>query len=263
MRCSILSLLFGGLLLTLPACNSRPDAGATETIVEDPAAPPATSARDLAKLRLHFSYPAFIDSSRYVLYPLVINEEETEGRYSSSSSSRGEEFWNIAFYSPRTGAAHLLADDRKMVIYRYGPMAQQAAADDDGLTPAGSPADIYQHVRHLLIYSVITDDVNHDGLLDGRDPTYYFVSDRDGRGFRQVSPPGCDGAGWRLVPGTSRVLLNVVQDSNNDKHFNPAEDTVVPLVVDLATGQPAAPVFSPGFTTKMKTQLAKHWAKRK
>lgn len=262
MRFARLYLLFA-CWLALPACDSRRPAAATETVVETPAGMPGTPASALDQLRLKFSEPAFIDSSHYLLYPLLLAmEEEESSGFKSRSYNSTNLYWNIAFYNAQTGESHLLSDNRKLVIYTFQSLeeAQRAGAQVTVMPPGQEQG--HRQAQALLYYSVVTDDFNRDGELTSADPSYLFVSDKAGRNFRQISPAQLHVNSWEVIQGTGKILLHASRDTNQDKQFTD-EDEVVPLLYDLTTNAPAAPVFGPPMMAKMKTRFAKHWVPQK
>ena len=148
------------------------------------------------------------------------------------------------------------------MIYAFQSLeeAQRSWAQETVMPPGQEQG--YRQAQALLYYSVVTDDFNHDGKLTSDDPGYLFVSDKAGRSFRQISPAHQHVNSWELIQGTGRILLHTSWDSNQDKQFTD-EDEVVPLLYDLTTNAPAAPVFGPQMMAKMKTRFAKHWVPQK
>ncbi|MBO2008871.1 hypothetical protein [Hymenobacter negativus] len=249
-----------GVATILAACSTTP---------ETPAAPtkPLTAAQQkaqIAQLKLAYGAPEQIDSSAYVLYPLVLGKDvvEEESEYSSSSRYEVDKYWNLAFYNPTNGTSHLLDSTRRMVIYSYEPKSS-----DDKVTSMSAAAfaeyvrGSFTQVDKLLYYSVRTLDFNHDGELTRDDPNYLFISDKAGNGFRQVSPDTYNVHSWQLLLATNKILLQATADTNHNQKFD-ENDTDVLLVYDLATGGPAKEVFNEAFKTKVKNIYHAQWAKK-
>jgi hypothetical protein len=248
---------------------------ACEAVPETPTTPsssrPLTAAQQQAKaaqLKLTYGLPEQIDSSAYVLYPLVIRRNRADKgvmekavEYSSGSRYEEASYWNLVFYNPTTGASHLLDSARRMVIYSYAPKSSEEQAI--GLSApafAKYARGSFAQVDKLLYYSVRTLDYNRDGELTPADPNYLFISDKAGHGFRQVSPEACNVNSWQLLRATNKILLHVTADTNHNQEFD-EKDTDVLLVYDLATGGPAREVLGENFKTKVKNTFYKQWAK--
>lgn len=213
----------------------------------------------LEALHLDFSLPVEIDSSEYVMYPLIL-EDNTEKEYGSFGKGSRVTYWNIVFYNTGNGAYHLLDDKRKMIIYAYGPY------NSDDIDSPSSPnvkgnMDIGQnHVDKLLYYSIITTDFNQDGILNSKDPGYLFISDKAGKHFKQISPDKMSVDSWQPIRNTNKILIHVIADSNKDKKFS-AEDKKIPMVYDLNKNGTSKAVFNEAFQLQLKTLLDNQWAK--
>ena len=249
------------LLLCPVACISC----GTET-PKSPNPKPLTEAEKKAKieqLKLNFNSPVLIDSSVYVMYPLVLNSttEEGESDYGSKYRNKTETYWNIVFYNTATGASHLLDSSRKMVIYSFNP------SEPGNSTATFSDAEFiksqksgYRQVDKLLYYSIRTNDFNRDGVIDEKDPNYLFASDRAGTHFKQISPDNYHVSDWQKISGTNKILLQTVAATTNNQVFG-ENDVTVPMVYDLSTDGPAKAIFSPAFTTSAKKLLDAQWLK--
>ena len=252
--------LFYALLLSfsLLACNAENEQPAQRQ--------PLTAAQQqvqLNALKLDFETPVRLDSSAYVMYPLLLDRKKDEkGDYFSSSSGDGGGllFWNISFYNTSTGEYHLLDDQRKMLISAYDLKEDNAhfRSSSSGLVSGGRVQAGINEAEKLIFYTIRTTDFNHDGMLDGRDPAYLFVSDKTGRNFRQISPDSAHVDEWLALSHTNNVLLQINRDTNGDKKFD-SKDEVTPMIYSTATGAAAKDVFSPEFRVKTKQQLNAQW----
>ena len=250
------------LLALLPSCGPQT---ATPVATETKPLTAAAQKVRIERLKLDFNAPVLIDSSVYVMYPMVLNAADyEEDEYSSFSKGRGrsETYWNIVFYNTATGESHLLSDSQKMVIHSYGP--QESGSSSQTVTAAEFAA--YQkagssQTEKLLYYAVRAKDFNKDGVIDEKDPNYLFTSDRAGRNFRQVSPDNYHVNDWETLKGTNKILLRATVATNNNQTLS-EKDQVVPFVYDLKTNGPAREIFSPMFLTSAKKLLSKQWLKR-
>ena len=211
--------------LLLASCGTAPNEPAA-----NPPPTPAQQATRLARLKLDYGAPVAIDSTAYVMYPLVLGVAEEKQGIESGSYSRGAStYWNVAFYNTRTGAHHLLNDRRKMVIHNFSGQNDAADASSGG---AASGA-------------------RRRSLANG-------FSDKTGRRFQQISPPNAHVASWQLVGATGKVLMLVGTDTNQDRAFTDRDETT-PLVYDLRAGTGPGEVFGKVFTTQARQQLDAQW----
>ncbi|MDO7847186.1 hypothetical protein Q5H92_12510 [Hymenobacter sp. M29] len=240
----------------LAACNPAPKPPAARP---GPLSP-AQKQKQLAQLQLEYAGPEQTDSSAYVIYPLVLDKTTGDEDSYSSSSGRYEvkRYWNLAFYNPATRAVHLLDSTRRMAIYGYESAAGEKGAAVSGAVFARYVRGSFQRVDKLLYYSVRTLDYNRDGQLTQADPNYLFISDKAGRGFRQVSPDNYHVVGRQLLPATNQLLLQAQVDANHDLRFDDLDPTVQ-LVYDLATGGPARAVFPPSVQLGLKKAFQAQW----
>ncbi len=212
---------------------------------------PDTSAKNKNNFNF-FDTPGPIDSSRYVIYPLIKEKAEELKEYGSSSSGSGRSkiYWNLVFYNTLTKQYHLL-DTMKMIVNFYD---READVSDEHTTGGLGIAD------QFIFYKIICCDYNKDGSLDEGDPKYLYISDMAGNNFKQISPNGLDIAGWHTIKGTGKVFIDAIKDTNDDKKFD-SDDEVIPLVYDLAKGGIAEPVFSNEFKINTERLFKKTWHK--
>lgn len=196
-----------------------------------------------AEKTLSFNNLVIIDSSEYVMFPLTYGGIEERGEY--YKSSRTDLYWNIIFYNTLTKKYHLLDSSRKMVIKAYygtGTSEYQVKANE--------------HQSNAMFYDVVTTDYNNDKDIDGDDPQYLFTSDKAGKNFYQISPPGLHVKDWSIVRKTEVILMQTQKDSNGDRKFN-EDDQLITYRYDFKTKQPAQPVFDKAFTNQLKALYKK------
>jgi len=230
-------------IIVLSGCNNSIKRAPGDKLPDTIAMTPKTNLLD-------FQAPELIDSSRYVIYPLI-KERSTAEEYGSSSSGRNATYWNLVFYNPATKEYHLL-DTIKMILSSYN--SGNTSSSDDKETGKMELADKF------IFYSVITTDFNKDSTLDEADPKYLYISDKSGHNFKQISPDNLDVTGWHTIKGTSKVIIQTINDSNNDQKFND-DDEQIPFVYDLVTGGKAEQVFSKNFKQSTQRLYEKLWRK--
>ena len=198
-----------------------------------------------------FAEPQTIDSSNIVIYPLILEKETYGSGYSSGSGGQRTSYWNLIFYNTETQNQNLLTTDKKILISSINFGSSSSSSDD--LWTSG--INIY---KNNIIYTVVANDYNANKQIDGNDPTYLFVSNRDGTNFRQISPDSCNINSWKVVKGTTKIIMQGQKDNNGDKVFN-ENDAIIPLVVDINSGKTATETFKQNFIDSLKLRLVKIW----
>ena len=122
-------------------------------------------------INLQFNNPAVLDSSDWVLYPLIHEElKEIEKGY-SSRSGRQYAYCNIAFYNTETRETRLLSDSLKMLI-------NSISHGNNAIVVSGQATNKNEQ---QIYYSITKTDYNQDGQLNSDDPKCLFVSDLSGQ----------------------------------------------------------------------------------
>jgi hypothetical protein len=243
-----------GISAVLAACTpqNKPQSPSADTTNS----PQAVQQR-ISKLKLQFEQVIQPDSSDYLLLPLNISETPDEEGFIDIRTYKEHEpthYWNVAFYNTRMGQHHLLDETRKMLIHQItvnGPVAESYGSKRAGATD-----------NRYIFYRVITADHNGDKRFNFADLTYLFVSDRDGRAFRQLSPAGYDLLSWELVSGTRKVFMPVHRDGNNNHRLDEAEEKLA-FLVDLDRPEPAREIFTGPEKTHLKELYDRDWKRIK
>ena len=246
------------IVVGLIACNGGVDQGAANKPATD-----GQKIEQLNKLKLNFGSPVLMDSSTYVMYPLILKDDDGTGG-SFSSSGRATSYWNFVFYNTATGEYHLLSDSLKMLIYSYhfgmGSVASSSGSSYSGYIDGPVEAGLAR-VGSFLYYRIIVSDYNKDGKLDHQDPTYLFVSDKEGRRFRQVSPGNMDLKSWDAVRSSNSVLMLVAGDDNGDGKFDD-RDRSIPFVYNLSGRTTPNEVFKDTFNLRLKKMFDAQWGRK-
>ncbi len=194
----------------------------------------------------------------YILFPLQVKDakdkEESVIGY-SKRSGEGHLYWNIIFHNYKTGGNNLLEPERKILIGGYdikGYYNRDSYAAGNVETYRQSP---------YIFYTVYTDDYNGDDKLGTNDPAYFFISNADGTGFKQVSPPGISIKQKVFPKNNPFLLLSGIRDSNNDKKFDEDDEQVFYKVNMADTTFKVEEIFSSSFKIKLKKLFDKNWKK--
>jgi hypothetical protein len=196
-----------------------------------------------------FAQPQMIGNTHLVIYPLILEKETYAIGYSGGSGVQKTSYWNLIFYNIETRNQNLLTTDKKILI---SSINLESSDDDDLLT---SGINVY---NNNILYSVVANDYNANKQIDENDPTYLFVSNRDGTNFRQISPDSCNIDSWKVVKGTTKIIMQGQKDTNGDKVFD-EKDATIPFVVDLNSGKMATEAFKQNFMDSLNMRLVKIW----
>ena len=228
----------------LAACSDKnPDVNLQEKLKKD------TTAKSQ---QIIFADPQMIDSSHIVIYPLILEKGSYGSSYVSSSGGQRTSYWNLIFYNTETQMQNLLTRDRKVLIYsiNFGSSSSSSSVE-----PWANGINIF---KENIIYTAVAKDYNANKQLDEDDPTYLFISNRDGTNFRQISPDNFNIVSWEVVKGTTKIIMQARRDNNSDQVFD-EHDTLVPLVADINSGKPAVETFKQTFIDSLKQHFVTIW----
>jgi hypothetical protein len=191
-----------------------------------------------------------IDSSGILMFPLSMGESERgDGGSLSYKSMPSDSYWNIIFLNSKTNEYHLLSD-KKMLIRNY-----------DFNYKIHTNVDISQTARYIF-YTITTYDFNQDKKLTYEDPKYLFVTDKEGKNFRQISPSNYDLQNWQFIKSVNKVILTVKKDSDKNNKFD-EKDEVTTFEVEIDKGTEPKEVFPPEFKNKLKILYDRDWKRLK
>lgn len=240
------------LTVVLTACNSKAEKSVDSHSLAtsaDKAVVNAPQITEFRNVKIEFNEPVAIDSSSYVMYPLVLQNKD-----SYESTRLQNNYWNIIFYNTTSGQYHLLDNKRKMIIHSYGTNTSSPYSSNEVLVKG------YFQTNEVIYFSVTTFDYNNDGKITLADPTYLFISDKSGNNFRQISPDSLNVKNWQTV-GDNKILIEAVRDSNKDLSFDQSDETI-PFIYDLSKGGISKEVFSREFNTSVKKLFKAQWAQK-
>jgi hypothetical protein len=198
-----------------------------------------------------FAEPQIIDSSHIIIYPLVLERSTYGSGFSSGSGGESTIYWNLLFFNTETNQKHLLFQDKRIAILSIN--SNEASSYRLNIFKSG--IDIY---KDNIFYEVIAKDYDQNGILNRNDPTYIFVSDKQGNNFRQLSPENFSVESWSVVKGTNKIILQARKDDNNDKRFD-QNDAIIPLIVDVTSGKLSQMTFDQSYIDSLKGKLTKIW----
>lgn len=234
------------LTLFICACGNNTDSGSpANNKTDDP-----IQINDHTKSKLNIQTKEFTqpDSSDYILFPLTAGETSDGGVLDSRDYKESQtDYWNIVFYNRKTKEYHLLDEKKKMLIHSY--------------YNRGSDYNVPQQYYKKIFYTITASDYNGDNKFSREDPVYLFVSDTDGKNFRQLTPDNYGLHSWQMIKNTNTLIMILTKESNNNKKFD-AEDEKVAMTIDLNSDKPAEEVFNSDFKGKLYELFDKNWKEK-
>ena len=238
--------------LAISACQSESKNTTDDTLTDT-----ATIAGKSAAIELETDNPVLIDSSESVMYPLANKQTDDDDNYFiRKSRADSKTYWNIIFYNSATKKSHLLSGDKKMIILSYNQNYDSYSSGKDYQT-----INLTQ-TKGYILYSIISSDYNRDKRLNDHDPTYLFISDKEGNNFKQISPDNEEVLSWQLIEKTGKILFSTLVDSNRDKVFD-EKDKTVPYAYDVKTGKSAEKIFTSDFNEMVDKLHKSQWPIKK
>jgi len=190
-----------------------------------------------------------IDTSGIILFPLSMGETRRDGGSLDYKETSNNSYWNVIIYNSKTSDYYLLSE-RKMLIRNFHYTNSRENYIDTAKT------------NKNIFYRVTIDDYNKDKKLTTEDPEYLFVSDKEGRNFRQISPNNYNLKSWQLIKSSNKILMTLTKDNNTDKKFG-EKDEVVTFEINIAQDTLANEVFSTQFKNKLKILYDRDWKRIK
>lgn len=194
---------------------------------EDLAKLAADSANQNASLNeINFSMDKAItvDSSDYLMFPIaryVESDDKSNKKSSDYRAGRRELIWNVLFYNTANGDYHYLANDT-MIIKSWNLFLNNPNMEDEEQTK----------VLPFIIWQIITEDTDISGFLSNADAEYLYMTNRDGKNMKGISPEKSDVTSWQLLPDSTHILMHCRQDSNRNMDFD-SNDEVLPYLYNI------------------------------
>jgi hypothetical protein len=202
------------------------------------------------KVNLNVQMDAYteIDSSAVLLFPLSVSENEDKNGYSRSYKDMpNNEYWNIAFLNSKTNEYHLLGENKMLISsYEYNVEGYEKSKALD----------------QKIFYTTKTTDFNKDKLINEKDPTYLFVSDKRGYNFKQISPLNYHFVKWAYIDSSNKFILTLKKDTDKNNLFDEKDETVM-FDVNANFEKEATEIFSVDFKNKLKVLFDRDWKRVK
>ena len=233
-------------LVALISCIQKNEGSSTGTN-QDPAFIDTIQSNDPKNnLSIQAKLMVQVDSSDVIMFPLSMQEKDMGGKKSSYKDLPYNAYWNIIFYNSSASQYYLLSD-RKMMVTDYFTGAQQYENQT-------------QYHPQYIFYKVIIEDYNQDKILDDHDPEYLFITDRKGKHFRQISPPGYKILSWQYIKASDKVFMIVTKDNDHNKKFEDWEE-VTSFAIAIDRDTLPTEIFPGEFKNQLKALYDRDWKK--
>lgn len=174
---------------------------------------------------------------------------ESESDRASSYKSMPNGYWNIIFLNSKTNTYHLLSEN-KMIIRSYN---QKYGSDN---------TERISQTKNYIFYSITSDDFDKDKKLTENDPTYLFISDKEGKKFKQLSPDNYDVVNWQYLKSVNKIVMACKKDSDKNNKFDD-EDEIAIFEIDTTSEMGPKEVFSAEFKNHLKILFDRDWKRIK
>jgi hypothetical protein len=220
--------------------------------------------RDLAKRnrigKLNFGYADTLPQSNFLRIPIMshqIAKDKYLGSYGYDYDETTQEIWNFLFYNFKNKTYHLLTNE-ELEIGSYNIENMKDEYSEGEFPGAAQPT-----FTDYFFYEVRKDVYNKDSLLNYKDPKYLYISDNQGNKFQQISPMNASVQHWqRIQVGTDKVLMYVLEDTNNDKKFDEKDESFW-YEVALKSPKSLKKIFDNQFIKQIKTSFLKRKSVKK
>ncbi len=233
------ALIYLGLLVTAISCKEVKNETISETI----------QAETKENLNIQTKDFSEIDSTGILIFPLKMGENKDRDDNYSYKEMPYNGYWNIIFYNSKKNETHLLTEN-KVLILEYNYKHNR----DEGIS-------VPKKLNHIF-YEIRSNDFNNDKLLNQKDPKYLFVSDKQGKNFRQISPDNYDINNWSYIESSNKIIISATKDSNKNLEFDD-KDEVSTFELILDVNEKPREIFSNDLKSQLKTLYDKDWKRIK
>lgn len=274
MKKIMMLLLFSAILI---ACN---DDQAPQIDLSDVPEAARDSVKNSIKGQLEEAFPFQLDDfvevedSDVIFFPLEIYDatvrEKTArwrqtGKFGGYSSYEDPiESWNIIFYNTKNKEYHALLKDTVGVVESYYQFAS-SPPDTIGYEK-GAPIIVstskYKYfgkfAAKYLLFSLLFDH-NEDGILDYKDPTQLYLTDKNGKQLTALTPPNTNLINWEFYQASNLLIVRTRTDENGDSKFDRKDRETKVFEIDLKNPAMGKPVFSQEFVDDLKGMMVEKY----
>jgi hypothetical protein len=218
-------------------------------------------AEKLKNLKFYFGQPVELQYSDYVIVPVNTRDNNTNYKndeiYGSSSSTVRDvdvRQWNLVFLNVKDSSYHLLTENEKWLIEQFYTDEETVLHEDYDRSPVKF---LGENAKKYIFYTIRKDGIDEGKDIGSSDPLYLYVSDRNGKNLKQLSPDYYSLTDWHILKQSNQLILHLWADTDKDKNFD-YEDEEVLMQLDL-NNPDAKPqrILSPAFEKKLREMFLK------
>jgi hypothetical protein len=152
----------------------------------------------------------------------------------------GVRWHNAIFRDTRSGEEWPLLE-RRGIVAQYQVLGHPPREDE-------------HFVSRALLFIVVLEDTNRDGVLNDQDARVAILTDGDGRNPRIITPREGQVWGARYDPALDMLFLQVAMDTSGDGRYT-FEDVATPWAVAITSRDTAAPLLSRAMVERAQSLL--------
>jgi hypothetical protein len=187
------------------------------------------------KQNLRFGTSVDVDNSDLILFTIINEDINQERGYSIKRKKYEYDVWNILFYNIITEEYYTLIKNSGQRIKNFYVNIKSKG----------------EHASKYNFYEIINEDVNEDQKINFEDPVYLFVSGKNGKKLKQISPKGYDVLNWEIAQKSNVLLINALEDTDDNNIYDFSDQEVI-LKVDLVTLELGKPILKKDFIEELK-----------
>lgn len=142
--------------------------------------------------------PIEIDSSNYIMFPVIENGAQKERKSYKISKSYSSYYVNMIFQNIKTNETHYLSQ-KNLKIINFNELRNKN-----------------NQPENVILYEVIDEEVNDKSISI----TSIYLSDNSGKNFTKVSLKNHHLKNWKYLPKTKKIYFNTTVDTNNNKEID-------------------------------------------
>ena len=181
--------------------------------------------------------PVHIDSTNYLLHPVGDWGRDSEGYFSSGSSS------GTSVFSAADGLHGKISNIsfQKIGEEEFVPLTENPVL----ITSVEFLRPVFENIgKGFLLYKVFDRDNNEDGAMDGNDVLSLYISGIDGEHFNKLTADDQNFLEYTIIEKLNRVYFRTYEDLNEDKKLG-KEDRVHLFYLELSAEAPRVVEYDP------------------
>lgn len=188
--------------------------------------------------------PIYIDSTQYLIHPI--------GEY-KIYRGRGSSFYGYSKYGTGSFSSSSFNDNDEIDGTLNNLKFQHI--NSEKLVPLTSKNIRIKHISFLrtifnntkkkvLVYRVLDQDTNQDGMLNYFDVESLYMSNVDGSEFKKITPNLQELIDWKILKVNNKMYLRSIEDTNKNGEFD-KDDKMHYWYIDFNLTDPQVIEYNP------------------